>query len=379
MSGIVILGSGLAGYTLAKEIRKLDTSVALVIVTGDDGVFYSKPLLSNALAKSLTAEALVTANATAMAAQLNATIYCHQQVHRIDVQQKLVFTQQQSIPYSILVLANGAEQIDPVIHIEDPSTTLYSVNNLTDYRRFREALRGIQQVVIVGAGLIGCEFANDLLAAAIKPTVIGPGRTPLSRLLPPMLADRYREQLSAAGIQWCLGSKAVQLKVVKDQLHVVLDNGDRLKTQLLFTAVGLQPSTELARVAGLTVNRGVVVDACLRTSFAGIYALGDCAEVFGQVLPYVLPIMYGARALAKTLTGEETPLRYPLMPIVVKTPACPLVVLPAPVGSAGEWSVVELPGGMRGEFIDGYGRLAGFALLGAATVERQQLLKKMAL
>jgi rubredoxin-NAD+ reductase len=72
-----------------------------------------------------------------------------------------------------------------------------------------------------------------------------------------------------------------------------------------------------------------VVDKTFSHQPADIYALGDCAEVEGLVLPYVLPLMAGARALAKTLSGQETPISYPAMPVQVKTPVCPVVVAPA--------------------------------------------------
>ena len=95
----------------------------------------------------------------------------------------------------------------------------------------------------------------------------------------------------------------------------------------MLSAIGLRADTRLAGAAGLACERGIVVDACLQTSAPGIYALGDCAQYASagqRTLPYVMPIMNAAKALAATLAGTPTPVVFPLMPVSVKTPALPI-------------------------------------------------------
>jgi len=116
-----------------------------------------------------------------------------------------------------------------------------------------------------------------------------------------------------------------------------------------------------------------VVNATLQTSDEDVYALGDCAEVEGRVLPFVMPIMQAARALAPTLAGKLTQVRYPAMPVVVKTPACPAVVSPPDMGAQGEWQVEEVDDGVRALFRSAEGKLLGFALLGTVTTEKNAL------
>jgi rubredoxin-NAD+ reductase len=120
-----------------------------------------------------------------------------------------------------------------------------------------------------------------------------------------------------------------------------------------------------------------VVDSALRTNAPDVYALGDCAQVDGQVLPYVLPLMNGARALAKTLTGTPTKVVYPVMPVAVKTPALPLSVVPAPQGVDGEWSYFESDGQPRRTFQGPSGAFAGVCAGGAATARRAALVRLM--
>ena len=371
---LVIIGTGLAGYTLAREFRRLDAARPLVLVSHDDGAFYSKPMLSNALSQSREVEALVTADADTMASRLDARVLAHREVVAIDRERRRVrLADGETLDYGKLVLAVGARPIRIPLQGEAADRVL-SINNLEDYRRFRQALRPGATVLIMGAGLIGCEFANDLAASGHGVTVTDPAPLPLGRLAPPANAERLRDALQALGVAWCLGDHVVRLDEAADgRLEATLAGGERVEADLVLSAVGLRPDTRLAEAAGLVCRRGIVVDHLLRTSDPDIHALGDCIELDGQVLPFVQPIMIGARALARTLAGHPTEVDYPPMPVVVKTPACPTVVAPPPAGAEGEWRVEADESGVESRFVDTAGRLRGFALSGDRAARRQAL------
>jgi rubredoxin-NAD+ reductase len=106
--------------------------------------------------------------------------------------------------------------------------------------------------------------------------------------------------------------------------------------------------------------------------------MGDCAEVEGLNLPYVQPLMVQARALAATLTGTPTPVVYPAMPVMVKTPAHPVAVLPPKIGAVGGWKVECSDTGVCALHTDAAGRLQGFALTGSETGRRNALAKEIA-
>ena len=106
---VVIIGTGLAGYNLAKEFRKLDNQRPMLLVSADDGRFYSKPLLSTGFAKGKEADELAMQDAEAMAEQLGAQVLTGQQVTAIDTRERLVRLGDRSLPYSDLVLATGAQ------------------------------------------------------------------------------------------------------------------------------------------------------------------------------------------------------------------------------------------------------------------------------
>ena len=140
-SGIVIIGSGLAGFTVIRELRKLDKAVPITLVTREPGYFYSKPMLSTALASNKSAEQLVSSNAEGMAAQLEITILDGLDVTEINTASQTIETSKGSIPYGKLVLGLGADQIRLPLQGNDAKVVI-TVNNLEEYAQFRKAIAG---------------------------------------------------------------------------------------------------------------------------------------------------------------------------------------------------------------------------------------------
>ncbi len=372
---IVIIGSGLAGYGVAKEFRKLNTETPLLIITSDDGRSYSKPMLSAGFTKEKTAAALAMANAGEMATQLKASIRTQAEVTGINAEAHTLNLGEEIIEYSKLVIAMGAKPHKAPME-GDGCDLVFSVNDLVDYDRFRQAAIGKQKIAIVGAGLIGCEFANDLRNGGYEVDVIAPSQTVLPTMLPEQPAQALQQGLEAAGVRFHLGTLANRVVKHDDGVKVFLSNGNEIEADLVLSAIGLTPQVELAAKAGLAYGKGIQVDRTLKTSADDIYALGDCAEVDGLVLLYVLPLMASARALAKTLNGEETQVQYNAMPVVVKTPACPTVIA-TPVDDEGEWQVEGEGQDLSCKFLDAEGNLKGFVLTGAKVVDKLTLSKQL--
>ena len=373
---IVILGSGLAGISVARELRKLDKDIPLTLVTADDGGFYSKPSLSNALAAGKTAAQLVLTAREALAAQLNVEIRAQTKAARLLPNEHAIETDGGRIEYGRLVLALGARPIRLPI-AGDGANEILSVNSLADYAAFRHRLAGVQRIAILGGGLIGCEFANDLRIAGLDVEVFDLAPQALGHLLPTQAAAFFRAKLEAAGVRFHFNTSVVRVERSEGGLVLTDTQGKNFSADFVHSAVGLRPETELARVAGLQTNRGVVTDKLLATSDPDVFALGDCLEVQSLVLPFVLPIMQQARALAKTLAGTATAVSYPAMPVVVKTPACPTGVCPPPAGAAGAWREEVEPTGVRALFEDADGKPQGFSLVGEAVKDKQALAAQM--
>lgn len=372
MEPIIIIGSGLAGYNTAKELRKLDTATPLTLISADSGPFYSKPMLSNALASKKEPAAIALNTPEQMAAQLDATVRARTRVDAIDTAARTLRIGDETLRYSKLVLALGADQIRLPI-AGNAAADIMTVNDLDDYAGFRAAIAGKKRVTIIGAGLIGCEFANDLAAVGFAVDVVDVADRPLGRLLPPDGGALLQSKLAALGVQWHLGTSVIRVDRAEQGCIVTLANGGTLQADVVLSAVGLKPRTGLAAAASIGVNRGIVVNRRLETGAPDVHALGDCAEIEGLVMPYVMPIMHATRALAQTLAGKPAAVSFPAMPVMVKTPACPTIVSPPAAGIEGRWQIEATEDGVKSLFIGTDGRLLGFALNGSATAERAKL------
>jgi rubredoxin-NAD+ reductase len=301
-------------------------------------------------------------------------------VNEIDTAQQLIKVgdSQTAIHYGKLVLAVGAEVIRPPI-AGDALEMVYSVNDLLDYDDFRTAVKknDVKKVCIIGGGLIGCEFTNDLINGGFAVEAVDPLAYCLPTLLPETAGKAVQAALEEKGAKFHFGPLVTAVNKAEQGVVVSLNNGETIAADMVVSAVGVRPRTELARASGIATNRGVLTNRLLETDAPNVYAMGDCAEVDGHVLVYVAPLMAAARALGKTLAGEPTQVSYPAMPVTIKTPACPVVVSPPAQGAQGEWSIQADGENVKAEFRDGAGQLLGFALTGDATREKMALQKEL--
>jgi rubredoxin-NAD+ reductase len=412
-----VVGAGLAGWTTVREFRKLDSVTPVIVVTADNGDFYAKPSLSNALAQKRTPEQLVSTPAAKMVEALNVTLLAFTAVTRLDTTRQELSLQSQGassiLTYSQLVLATGALPIRSAI-AGNAAEHVLSVNSLDDFAAFYVRLAGsapiaqhavagdadtstangksaARTVLVIGAGLIGCEFANDLLHAGYQVHVVDPSPRPLAALLPEAAGLQLQQALKDLGAHWHFGTTVQSVSTADgmdpgtrrnatndtaEALLVTLADGSQIPADAVLSAIGLRADTALASASGLVCERGIVVDPTLQTSAKQVYALGDCAQYASagqRTLPYVLPIMHAAKALAATLAGNRTELVFPLMPVAIKTPALPIVVSAAHPALQGSWvaEAAELPGVWR--FVDAQGAQRGFLLTGKSTARRMEL------
>lgn len=374
-AGVVIVGTGLAGYGAAREFRKWDRAAPVTLITSGDGAYYPKPQLSAALAAGKSAGQLAIKDAAAMAAELGATILPFTAVADADAGSRtLALSDGRKLAWSKLVLATGARPRKAAVALAD-GAVLHSVNGLEEYGALRAAMPAGGRLLILGAGLIGCEFAHDFAASGHKVTVIGNGDAPLSGLLPTRMAAGLRAALESLGVEFRFGDGLAALSGGVSGLEATLASGAALRADAALSAIGFDPDLALARRLGLDCGKGIRVDGSLRASLPGVFALGDCAEMEGRWLPYVAPLNHAAKVVGQTLAGLPARLALPPMPVLIKTPSHPVAVLP-PAPGPGGWEEDGDASGIQALYRDADGRLSGFAVSGARYAGRAELLKR---
>ncbi|MBC7683014.1 MAG: FAD-dependent oxidoreductase [Ferruginibacter sp.] len=393
---LLIIGAGLAGWQAVREFRKHDATTPITLVTADAGDFYAKPTLSNAFGQKRGPAQLVTTPAATIAQTLNVTLLPYTRVTAIDAAAQVVqtTTAAQGVPassgplgYRDLVLATGAQPIR--VPLAGAADQVLSVNSLADFGVFHQRLTALGEgarVAIMGAGLIGCEFANDLAGAGYAVAVVDPSDRPLAALLPPTASAQLQVALTGLSVQWHFGATVQAVESAAQGLMLTLSNGQTIAADIVLSAIGLRADTAMAQAAGIDCERGIVVNRQLQTSAPHVWALGDGAQYAsaaspgaptGRTLPYVMPIMAAAKVLAANLCGAEVALEFAAMPVAIKTPALPIVAYPPAPGHLGEW-VEQALGEWWFALADAPGRAHGFVLTGTHTSKRMALVKQMA-
>ncbi|EKD77490.1 MAG: hypothetical protein ACD_42C00318G0004 [uncultured bacterium] len=378
---IVVIGTGLAGYLFSKEFRKQDANTPLMLLTKSDGYFYSKPLLSTALAYQRTPDQLIMNNLDTMREQLNATILRHVSVFKIDPRhQKIFFLDEQHrehhVVYTKLILANGADPVCIPLQGDGAKDVLH-VNQLEDYRIFRDKIAGKKRIAILGTGLVGCEFTNDLIHAGYHVTMIAPDNTVLARLVPAAVGDVLKNAFEKAGVQFYLSVFPIIVQKKKSSYDIVLSNHQKIEADVILSATGIKPNVTLAKTASVKTNVGIVVNSYLQTSDHAIFAMGDCAEVNGEIKMTVAPILQQAKIVAHMMVDKKPVIENIISPIVVKTPLCPVVILPPPKEVMGEWKIETDGMHVKALFYDQKNQLRGFVLSGNKVKEKQAIIQKL--
>jgi len=379
MSGLVIIGSGFAGYHTAKQFRLLNAEEKLAIITSHSGSFYSKPQLSTLQAKSKHPEALITKSSEQMAEELNADIIVNTRVISIDrANKQIVLENNETIPYDKLVLATGAK----VNRLPLPQASLdlmFSVNNLEDYFYLHKQLeyKKPKNIVIIGSGLVGCELANDYIQAGYAVTVVSNEAYPMSRLMPEALGKAFQKTCEGAGIQFILNASVDSIQKDEEKVSVKLVD-QNLTADMVISAIGFKPNVTLAQQAGLTIDQGIVVNNQFQTNDVDIFSIGDCAVLEGHWRPYIGPILHGGKVLAQVLAGnEQAKIEYPVMPVIAKTPLCKVQGVFDHPEKMKKYRVEVDESATKGFYYNDQNELKAFVLIGDAVLERPQWIEKL--
>ncbi|KFC83405.1 NADH:flavorubredoxin reductase NorW [Buttiauxella agrestis] len=355
--GIVIVGSGFAARQLVKNIRKHDAQIPVRMIAADSMDEYNKPDLSHVISLNQRADDLTRQRAGEFAEQFNLTLNANSWVSEINTRERLVKCGDQQWPYDKLVLATGSSALLPPIEGKELMLTL---NSQQEYLACESSLREAKRVMILGGGLIGTELAMDFCRAGKQVILLDNASSLLASLIPAEVSSRLQQRLNQMGVELLFNQRLESLKQTSQGINAALSNGRTICVDAVVAAIGLRPNVGLAQHAGLAVNRGIEVNRQLQTSNENIYALGDCAEIDGKVLPFLQPIQFSAMTLAKNLLGATDGLALPAMLVKVKTPELPLHLAGETQRSDLTWQITAEPQGLIAKGYDEAQQLRAF-------------------
>jgi NADPH-dependent 2,4-dienoyl-CoA reductase/sulfur reductase-like enzyme/nitrite reductase/ring-hydroxylating ferredoxin subunit len=271
---VLIVGTGAAGHAAAEMLRREGHTGTIAMVGANADVPYDRPNLSKDYLAGTAPEEWIPLRPREFYDEHKIDLRTGTRVTAIDPRKRVAtLADGKTIGWEALLLATGAEPVALAVPGSD-KPHVHTLRSLADSRSIIESAGNAKRAVVVGASFIALEAAASLRARKLEVAVVAPDETPLSRVLGPEVGKFLRGVHEEHGVVFHLGRT---VKSIGDK-DVVLSDGTRLEADLVVVGIGVRPLTALAESAGLTVDRGIKVDAHLATSAAGIYAAGDAAR-----------------------------------------------------------------------------------------------------
>lgn len=339
--GVVIVGAGHAGWAAVEAVRAQDALVTITLVTACEGDRYLKPELSIALRRHSSRESLVRETGMASAERLRVRLMSETFAVGLSPALHQLRTTRGNLQYTSLILAQGAR---PALPEALPAHLCWRINDLDAWVRLKRQLGDTpKHIVIIGAGMVGCELADDFITAGHRVTLLDVQNAPLATLLPEQASERLRAALEGAGVKFMGATQVAGVTQLAQGLKSVsLVGAPAIECDEVVAAVGLVTDTRLAVGAKLATNRGIVVDPLtLQTSATDVYALGDCVSIDGAPCRFIEPISKQSHAIASAIAGHvDAPYAHSAPVIRLKTHSLPVVMHGLPVPQ-GRWRVVS--------------------------------------
>lgn len=363
---LVVIGNGMAAVHLVDELaRRALGRYAIAVIGEEPRLAYNRVLLSAVLAREVSRSDIELRSARWWS-QRGVTLLYGRTVTAIDPEIRRVrLVDGATLPYGKLILATGSRPI----RLGVPGVDLAGVmtfRDLADVAAIEAAAQRHARAVVIGGGLLGLEAAHGLAKAGAQVTIVHLMDRVMERQLDSHAAGLLKKAIEARGITVLLDSETVAVVGKMRVQAVTLKNGVQIEADLVVVAAGIRPNIELARGAGLSVDRGILVDDNLQTSRPGIYAIGECAEHRGVCYGLVEPAYEQARVLAAHLTGEGEHYTGSVLATNLKVSGVNVFSAGDFIGASGTEQLVfsDLGLGIYKKLVISKGRLVGAVLFG---------------
>jgi nitrite reductase (NADH) large subunit len=363
---LVVIGNGMAAARFVDELTTRALGRYSIAVIGNEGkLAYNRVLLSSVLANETPLADIELKSADWWKDRGVTLLYDHAAVSVDRSIRRVRLANGATIPYSRLVFATGSQPIRPATPGMDLPGVL-TFRDLGDVAAIRKAAAPGTRVVVIGGGLLGLEAAYGLAKAGAAVTLLHIMDRLMERQLDARAAALLKQAVESRGVDVILQAETARIEGTSAAQAVVLSDGRRIETDLVVVAVGIRPNIALARSAGVTINRGIVIDDHIETSMPGIHAIGECAEHRGQCYGLVEPAYEQARVLASRLADKKAAYPGSVLSTNLKVSGVNVFSAGDFLGAAGtEQIVLSDPGfGTYKKLVIANNKLAGAVLFG---------------
>lgn len=304
---LVLIGNGMAGMRTVEHVLKLAPDAYEITVFGaEPHPNYNRIMLSSVLAGGADLKDIVI-NDLDWYAENRIKLHLGEEIVKINTDKRRVISASGiEADYDVLILATGSSPFMLPI----PGARKEGVigfRDIKDCERMMNASRRYQKAAVIGGGLLGLEAARGLLHLGMEASVVHIHPYLMERQLDEPASRMLQRELEAQGMKFLLQKQTAGIYGQRRAEGLEFDDGSSLAADLIVMAVGIRPNVDLAKAAGLKVERGIVVDDHLETSIPGVYAVGECAQHRGITYGLVAPLYEQGSVLAKRLAGAETP------------------------------------------------------------------------
>jgi nitrite reductase (NADH) large subunit len=334
MKKLVVVGNGMAGVGCVEQILKHAPVFDITILGDETHVNYNRILLSSVLAGEKAADD-ITLNPREWYWRNKIQLRVGARVTEVDPALKVVMTEDgTATSFDTLLLATGSSALMPPIEGIDKDG-VFAFRTLDDTRALLDRAKPGVKAVVIGGGLLGLEAARGLQVQGCDVTVVHLMDSLMERQLDTLGSFYLKSQMEALGVRVLLGHNTKKILGATKTEGVAFADGSRVDADLVVVAAGIRPNVDLARKAGLRVNRGIVVNDYMETSHPDIFAVGECVEHNGICYGLVAPLIEQGKVLAATITGNKGP-QYTGTVLAAK-----LKIMGVDVFSAGSWADAE--------------------------------------
>ncbi|RJG23976.1 nitrite reductase large subunit NirB [Paenibacillus thiaminolyticus] len=302
---LVVVGNGMAGINTVEQLMKLTDRYDITVIGEEPHPNYNRILLSYVLEGSKKLDDIVL-NPYSWYEEAGITLLSGEKGERIDTERRIVLTDKgREVPYDRVIIATGSTPFRLPVPGADKEGVV-GFRSIEDCDRMIAAAGTYKTAAVIGGGLLGLEAAKGLVQLGMDVTVVHLPDYVMERQLDMTAARLLEQELERQGIRFALGKQTVEITGGECVEGLRFSDGTELKTEFVVMAVGIRPNIGIGQASGLDVNRGIVVDDCLRTSAKDVYAVGECTEHRGVCYGLVAPLFEQGAVLAKTLAGVET-------------------------------------------------------------------------